>query len=203
MIKTNPNTKTLKHLHQQLIDGDQSVSNTLCELLLDLLSVALNRKFPQIDEDILSDCITDSIIEYLKLPSKFDPSKGPSLDSFLLMASIRNVQDFSKKSATYSKKRDEYREFLQIFVAEDGRESNIGLEEEEFVEMKSELLSVLPASADQKFFEAQLNGEKDIGVYAQILGLENSSKETQKVEVKHARDRISKVLKRYVQNKRR
>lgn len=203
MTKTNPNIKTLKHLHQQLIDGDQSVSNTLCELLLDLLSVALNRKFPQIDEDILSDCITDSIIEYLKLPSKFDPSKGPSLDSFLLMASIRNVQDFSKKSATYSKKRDEYREFLQIFVAEDGRESNIGLEEEEFLKMKSELLSILQAPADQMFFEAQLNGDKDIGVYAQILGLKNSSKETQKVEVKRARDRISKVLKRYVQNKRR
>lgn len=191
----------LNQLHERFADGDHSVANEICEYLLSALSIALAKKFPRIDEDLLSDCVTDAIFEYVKRPTMFDPAKGSSLEIFLILTATRNVQDFAKKSATYSRKKEAYSEFLQIFVANDGSESNIDMSEAEIEERRAELMKALKSSEDRKFFEAQLNGEKDLGIYAQILGLNHVSTEKQKIEIKRTRDRITKTLKRYVEAK--
>lgn len=193
----------LKQLHQQLVDGNQSVTNELCKNLLKVLSVSLIKKYPHIDEDILSDCITDAVFEYITDPSRYDPSKIIKLESFLLMNAARNVQDFAKKSATYQRKKDAYSEFFQKFVANDTSESNKGLSESEFEERCDELIGVLQSTEDRNFLKAQLDGKKGLGIYAQILGLQSASAEKQRIEIKRTRDRITKALKRYVQTKNR
>lgn len=191
----------LKQLHERLVNGDHSIANEICEFLLNALSAAMAKKFPRIDNDLLSDCVTDAIFEYLKRPAIYDPQKGSNLETFLIMTSTRNVQDFSKKSATYARKKEAYSEFFQIFVANDGSESNTEMSEIEIEEKGAELMSILKTKEDRKFFEAQLSGEKDLKVFAQILGISNATIETQKMEVKRTRDRITKTLKRYVETK--
>lgn len=89
---------------------------------------------------------------------------------------------------------------MKIVGANDLPEANKGLEEE-FAAMRAELMNVLTSQADKKFFEAQLDGEKQTVVFAKILGVEKKSVEQQKSEIKKTRDRISKTLKRYVETK--
>lgn len=200
-MASEKNILRLKQLHERLVDGDHFVANEICEYLLSALSAAVAKRFPRIDNDLLSDCVTDALFEYIKRPTMFDPAKGANLEGFLIFTSIRNIQDFSKKSATYSRKKEAYSEFLQIFVANDGLESNIGMSDSEIEEKSAELMSLLKSPEDQKFFEAQLNGEKDLKVFAKILGISNATTEKQKAEVKRVRDRITKTLKRYVETK--
>lgn len=201
-MPSEKNIIRLNQLHERFADGDHSVANDICEYLLSSLSRALSKKFPRIDVDLLSDCVTDAIFDYIKRPTMFDPTKGKNLENFLMLTATRNVQDFAKKSATYSRKKEAYSEFLQIFVANDGSESNIGMTEAEIEERRGELMNALKSPEDRKFLDAQLNGKKDLGTYAQILGLNDTTTEKQKIEVKRTRDRIAKTLKRYVEAKR-
>lgn len=82
--------------NQQLLQGDPQAPGAIANLLLDPLIQRLIQRFhghESVNQEMLSDAVTDALLHYLDHPGTYRPEKGASLAAFLSLAAYRNVLD--------------------------------------------------------------------------------------------------------------
>jgi len=191
-------------LHTRLSDGNRIASEELVCLLLDPLSNEIARKFPNTDMQLISDGVTDALLEYCTDPNKFDPSRGVPLDRFLAQAAWRNVANIVR-----GEQRRKAREIkassapAEELVELDVTAGNLLQEQERRRQRQArELMQMVENLVDKRILELRLAGERRTEEFARVMNISHLPKERQRREVKRAKDRIDKFLERSKKGKR-
>lgn len=189
----------LLDLHKRLLQGDRTASEEVASQLLAPLARQLSRKFPFTDEQIVSDGVTDAILDYCENPQQFDVTRGVPLHNFIHMAARRNVLNSLRGEKRRKAREEKYRQAsLESSVELSGsagnplqKDKNIQVQRRQTVE-----ITILKDKKDQRIQELRLQGERRTQVFAQILGIDHLPTEVQRRQVKRAKDRIDKLLER-------
>jgi RNA polymerase sigma-70 factor, ECF subfamily len=198
---TGPYDSTLLlALHRRLCDGDRTTPEEVARLLLSPLVQEISRRFPRMDEQIIADGVTDAILAYCAEPERFDEKRGVPLDRFLHMASRRKVAN-SWRGEKRRKVREERASRIsgEALVELDPAAGNLLQREktEQRQRQQVRLMNMLPNQQDQQILALRLQGERRTEVFAEILGVTHLSIGDQRREVKRAKDRIDKILRRH------
>jgi CheY-like chemotaxis protein len=95
---------SVESLHVRLAAGDVTARDPLLSLVWPKLMRQL-RRLPGASRETAVDATVDALMDYLRVPGAFDPSRGVPLDRFLAMAARRNFVNYSKSE--YSRKSRE------------------------------------------------------------------------------------------------
>lgn len=187
-------------LHRRLLAGDRTVSEEVASLLLPPLVQEVAFKFPQTDEQIIWNGVSDAVFDYCARPHQFDESRSVPLDRFLQKAAWRNVAN-SLRGENRRKAREEKagQEYVASAVELDPVVGNL-LHQEENVrrqQQQARLMNTLQNPKDQQIMALRLQGERRAEVFAKILGISHRPMDVQRREVKRAKDRIDKILRRH------
>jgi hypothetical protein len=69
-------------------------------------------------------------------------------------------------------------------------------ENEQFHQQEEDMMGLLQDAKDRQILALRLQGERRTAAFAEILGVSHLSIEVQRREVKRAKDRIDKILRR-------
>jgi RNA polymerase sigma factor (sigma-70 family) len=186
-------------LHHRLCDGDRTASEELARLVLDALVEGIARQFLRSDEHMLYEAVTEAFLDYCARPCQFDEERGVALHLFLLMTSRRNMLNLLRGEAR-PKAREEEAGHLYVYatVELDPVVGNLLQKEEneQLHRQQEDMMSLLQDPKDRQILVLRLQGERRTEAFAEILGISHLSIETQRREVKRAKDRIDKILRR-------
>jgi len=191
--------RTLLDLHQQLLQGDRVAPALLFQHLLGPLTQKMKGDFPFTDSHLISDGITDALLDFCVRPKQFDPARGVPVDRFLSQASWRNIRDFLR-SEKRRKAREEKsaNDSADNLVALPSSVANTEETEAALRQQSRDLMNILPDPIDRKIFELKLAGVRATGEFAKVMGIEHLSTAEQRQQVKRAKNRIDVHLKRQV-----
>ena len=198
MLQANA-SRTLLGLHKRLLSGDRTASEEIAGHLLAPLAREISRRFPRTDKHIVWDGVTDAILDYCIHPDQFDVARGVPLDRFLHTAAWRNVAN-SLRGEKRRKAREEkaVHVYAESLVELDPATGNL-LREESLRRQRqqAQLMRTLQDQKDRQILELRMQGERRTDAFAKILGISHLPTDAQRREVKRAKDRIDKVLRRH------
>lgn len=191
-------TQRLLSLHRRLLDGDRVASEECAELLLEQLVGEVARKFPHTDIHLVSDGVTDALLDYWGKPFSFDLSRGVPLYRFLVQASKRNVSNLLRGEQRRKVREEKWAESLDEKVVElcvppgNPMQNEVPLQRQQL----AKLAQAVEDPVDKKVFELRMKGERRTTEFAKVLGLTHLTVAEQRRQVKQAKDRIEKALQR-------
>lgn len=191
---------SLGALHRRLCNGDRVASEELIGLLLPSLTRRLTRQFPLTDEQMIFDGLVDTLLDYCAQPSRFDEQRGVPLDRFLSKAAWRNIAN-SLRGEKRRKVREEKASIAygDPLVELDPTAGNLLQKEEAARRRRQEVvvMQMLPDLQDREIWTLRIQGERRTEAFADILGIAHLPAAEQRREVKRAKDRIDKVVRRH------
>jgi CheY-like chemotaxis protein len=95
----------LAQLHARLITGDTDARERAAEELLRRVPRRLHCAFPRADVHEVDEAVQDAILEYLRSPNRFNPTRCDSLTTFIFAAAWRNLAN-AIKGETQRKARE-------------------------------------------------------------------------------------------------
>lgn len=184
-------------LHNRLLKGDRVAPEELAELLLDRLARELARRFPRTDKHLIYDGVTDALLEYCATPAGFDVSRGVPLDRFLAQAAWRNIANFLRGERRRKVREEKFVKYSEDDVVELHPSAGNTLQGEVLLRQRlAELMQTLESPLDKRIFDLRMTGHRRTEEFAKVMGILHLPKDEQRREVKRAKDRIDKVLKR-------
>ena len=184
----------LLRLHRRLVNGERTASEEIATALLNPLTGELCREFPALDLGLVCDGVTDALLDYCAHPSAFDPVRGVPLDRYLHGNAWRNVCNLLRRE-TRRRSREEKAAELYPVVELSASVGNL-LQDDEQLRRRQQLLALFEDPRDRRVVELRLQGERRTSEFAKALGISDLPIETQRREVKRAKDRIDKVISR-------
>jgi RNA polymerase sigma-70 factor, ECF subfamily len=186
-------------LHQRLCDGDRTASEELARLVLEALVEGIARQFRRSDEQMLYEAVTEAFLDYCARPCQFDEERGVALHLFLLMTSRRNMLNLLRGEARRKAREEEAGHLYADATVELNPVVGNLLQKEEIEQLhrqQEDMMSLLQDPKDRQILVLRLQGERCTEAFAEILGISHFPIETQRREVKRAKDRIDKTLRR-------
>jgi hypothetical protein len=174
----------------------------VCRAYLPDLIRYLAVRFPWVDPHLCEEAAGTTLIDYVKAPERFDPSRG-GLGRYLEMSAWRDLCNLLERE-----KRQRPRHVLRFSVEialEDGNLFRKGegpldrLVHEEESAQREELLRSIEAECDEverRVLRLMLAGETETAVFAEALGVDDRPAEEQARAVKRVKDRIKKRIER-------
>jgi hypothetical protein len=186
-------------LHRRLCDGDRTASEELAELILEPLVDAISRRFPHHDEQTIWDGVVDAVLDYCARPHQFDEARRVPLDRFLHMASRHNVMNLRRGEARRRAREEIAYGDVSAAVELDPTAGNILQQEETRALQRQQegMMQRLSDPRDRQILALRQQGERRTEAFAEVLGLSDLPIEAQRREVKRAKDRIDKILRRH------
>jgi RNA polymerase sigma-70 factor (ECF subfamily) len=186
-------------LHHTICDGDRTASEELAELILEPLVDTISRRFPHSDEQTIWDGVVDAFLDYCAHAHQFDEGCGVPLDRFLRLASRRNVMNLLRGEARRRAREEIAHSNVSAAVELDPTVGNILQEEETRALQRQQegMMQRLSDPRDKQILALRLQGERHTEAFAEILGIAHLPIEAQRHEVKRAKDRIDKILRRH------
>src|SRR5205823_55085 len=93
LIRIAGDDNELFRLHRKILAGSALAAERIAELLLPILNERTARRFPGLDEHLVSDAVTDALLNYLSRPQRFDPGRNVFLRSFIARKAEWRIQD--------------------------------------------------------------------------------------------------------------
>ena len=185
-------------LHRRLLEGDRVAPAELIEILLPRLVEEMQRKFPKTDPHLISDGVTDALLDYCAKPVPFDSRRGVPLDRFLAKAGWRNIANLLRGESRRRVREAKFAECTLENVVElrPGTGNSWHDEQPDPKQELDKLSHLLPNETDRKLFQLKAAGERRTERFAKAMGITHLPIEQQRREVKKAKDRIDKVLER-------
>jgi len=185
-------------LHTRLLNGDRVASEELAELLLERLVCEVAGRFRGTDPQLVSDAVTDALLDYCARPSGFDPSQGIPLSRFLAHAARRNVSNLLRGERRRKTREEKWGESLAEKDVELGASVGNPIQNEAQIQQQrlGGLAQALKDPVDKKIFQLRTQGERRTSEFAKVMGVAHLPKAEQRREVKRAKDRIEKLLQR-------
>jgi len=189
----------LLELHRRLLTGDRTASEEVVRLLHASLTQEISTQFSHTDQHIIWDGVIDAMLDYCARPQQFDAERGISLKRFLRLAARRNVMNILR-----GEQRRKVREeaaghaWAASSVELDPAAGNLLQKEESKQRQRQQtaLTNALQNPNDQQLLALRLQGVRRTEAFAAVLGIAHLPMETQRREVKRAKDRIDKMLRR-------
>jgi DNA-directed RNA polymerase specialized sigma24 family protein len=207
MIASEPPRAWQDSQHRLVVLTHVTAFAELCEAALPHLCHFLQTQFPQFDSHMHQMIAADTLLAYQRRPQQYDPDKL-SLFAFLRMAARRDfLNAIDKQSRREERLLDIDDPNIQValtdeqspeeaFLSDAWLQEYTGLSRSAFLEAFSVTLS----ETDRPLFDLMLAGIRQTEPYAALLGLTSLSVQTQRQEVKRAKDRIMIRLKRFAQS---
>jgi RNA polymerase sigma factor (sigma-70 family) len=192
-------------IHGRLLAGDRAASADLAEAYLAPVYSRVRRRVRGVrDETLISDAVTDALLNYTEHPTKYDPDRM-SLQSYLVMSAYRDVLNALERER---RRRAPLQPLDAVAHLHPAR--NTGLEDFE-VEVVNRLSvasdtareallrhvrETFPDARDRRLLQLILDGERQTQSFARILGIEDRPVADQRKIVKACKDRLKARLKR-------
>ena len=180
--------------HGRLVGGNPTASAELCKAILPPLVGWLRAKGRTTNKELIRDAATDALVDYIKHPDKWNLKKG-TLVSYICMAADRDLLN-----ALEREQRLRRREVLIADVEDEGFDRNVLPENEALTDAIDGLLSALErqvtSATDRRFLTLILKGERSTDEFAEVLGIQNLSKQEKARTVKQHKDRLKKIIER-------
>jgi DNA-directed RNA polymerase specialized sigma24 family protein len=166
--------------------------------------VRLEARFPKTPAEALRDSVTEAILDYLRLPGRFDPAKGiETLEGYLVQAAWRKVSNLLRNERRRQEREQAagqkiFEDFCQIspssgeVLYEDPMQDSTQLLAEfwNWVESLNH--------ADGRVVELWVSGERDLSTFVRLLGLTDRTPAEQRKAVNRAKNRLHKALRRWM-----
>jgi RNA polymerase sigma-70 factor (ECF subfamily) len=189
----------LLELHRQLLTGDRTASEAVVGLLHVSLTREVSAQFRHTDQHIIWDGVIDAMLDYCARPQQFDAERGVSLKRFLRLAARRNVGNILRGEQRRKVREEAAGHAWTVSSVElDPAAGNL-LQQEEATQRQRQqaaLTQALQNPNDQQLLALRLQGVRRTEAFAEILGITHLPIEMQRREVKRAKDRIDKILRR-------
>ncbi len=182
-------------LYQALLAGDRTAPDRLCALYLDPLVTYLRRRFRADPEDIY-DAAVDALIALIRRPETYNPAKSP-LFAYLKMSAAGDLRN------RLAKKQRETLHFRSLATVdpvvlqrntEVNGHDNLDIFASTLFGVR-QLLSHLNET-DRAIADLILREDHGTEAYARVLGVAHLPPDLQRREVKRAKDRVKKRLRR-------
>jgi hypothetical protein len=177
-------------LHARLARGDATAAEGIAKRLLARLVKRLANRFPRTDAVLVSDGVTDALLEYFGKPVRFDVGRRVPLENFLGRAARCNLSNLLR--AEERRKRREEWTVAEARIL--GQTSHTDLEAQRLAGLRERLEALAKglAAADQELLDFWLDGHWRTAEWAREMGLGHLPREVQACEVKRAKDRLIK-----------
>lgn len=197
MRNTHKPSDELLILHNRLLGDDPTATVDIFNAVADKLEGYLRYRFPDlapsVDPDIYLSAAHDTLTDYFKNPSKFDPDKR-GLMGYLRMAAYRDMQNLLDKERRHAKGRTSLDDVE--FSASDGNDiSDAVIDRIEAHRIRDELARDMTGQ-EMIVFDLMVDGECSSEVAADALGIEHLSPSRRRREVKRIKDRITRRIRR-------
>ncbi len=190
--------EVLLRLHRRLLEGDRVAPADLMELLLSPLIGQMKHEYPTTDVHLVSDGVTDALLDYCARPGSFDQTRGVPLNRFLAKAAWRNIANIlrgeTRRKAREAKAVETAdQNVVELDPAKGNPQQNEVLDTNQGL---AKLARSLPDPTDQQVYKLKAMGERRTDIFAKAMGITHLPIEQQRREVKKAKDRIDKVMER-------
>ena len=190
-----------ERLHRFLLEqASPVVTGRIAEIFLPELLRRLPRNFPTVnDQHLIASCAEDALLEYLERPEKFDPSRGSLLTYLRLLARSRLLNELGRKNAAGSQEVVAVEEAETVYGVAGGAEwdESARLSEQETEQrIAAKLRPIVIDPTDRRVLDLMLEGVRETGAYAAVLGITEQPMTEQLRIVKQHKDRIRKLVRR-------
>lgn len=184
----------LNSLHGLILAGDRVASSEFAEISLPLLERYLRNTHPHVDQELVWDACTTTVLDLCERPEIWKQEKLP-ISRFLKMsarADLKNAIDRSVRKSGLDNLTDP-----AVFPASGAtRSAEDEALEEDLSALVDRYAPVLPLKSDREVFLLMISGVRDEREYARALGVDGRPPAERKVHVKRAKDRIKQKIRR-------
>ena len=163
------------------------------DALIKRLPCLLRRRFGRVPQDILITASEDAILDYVRAPKRFDPSRGVPLLLFLRASALRNVHNILTSENKRVLRERMYAERHPHCV--DSVET-VAIAHERIAALAAFMAETARTPLERKTLVLWLGGESSTDVLAASLGLEHAAPDVRRREIKRLKDRAIKALQR-------
>jgi RNA polymerase sigma-70 factor (ECF subfamily) len=183
-----------RELHDRALQKHPLILVDLLQSFADQI-VGFVRHDLKCDEETAYDAVIDVLYAYVTTPNRYDPRRG-RLVSYLTKAAKHRVQDRLKSGASRTQREQNYASGFELRL----------MPPKDILENSVEASRAMDRLIEQKYLKDErdiatlrliLMGERSTEKLAQALGLDTSSQEQMRREVKRHRDRLMKILERF------
>ena len=179
-------------LHRAVLRHEPTAPARVAEAMLDDLVRALRARWPKTNEDELYEQAADSVMNYLKAPTRFDPRKS-SLSTWLYLdadGDLRNAYDADKR-----RRARELRTGVALLEGtSEVRGDAYPSDDPESPVLLARLRELVGDDREWQVLVLMLEEVRDYDQYARVLGVEDLPLAARRREVKRVKDRITKRL---------
>jgi RNA polymerase sigma-70 factor (ECF subfamily) len=147
-----------------------------------------------VDEELVADAVTDTILALITHPSSYDPQRG-NLSSYLWMSARGDLNNALERR---NRQRDREIPTDPVELLADKR--NFGMEAPASESgMETEIGQALASATDpldRRMLVLMLHGERRTEAYAEVIGVADRTPPEQRRIIKRHKDRIKKRLRR-------
>ena len=191
-------------LHQRILDEDVTAFAELCELALAHLVQYLEIRYPNIESASHETVAIDCLLDYQAKANQYDYNKI-SLYAYLRMAARRDMLNAIEKATRMeSRLADIESPSIQDQMPSESLSSDYSEMDEWLLDNSDLSLSEIMSQLDDELDDEEkqvlmllLDGVRETEAYVEVLGLGGLEKSKQQLEVKRAKDRLLKKLRRF------
>jgi DNA-directed RNA polymerase specialized sigma24 family protein len=202
--QTLPTRKEQGDLHRRVLAEDPTAFAELCEAALPHLVESLHARFPNRDSHLIESTAIDVLMAYYDDPARFDPARL-SLFGYLRMAAR---YDALNRIDSARRREDrlvpvDHEDANGILTTGSTVEDAVRLDEwlaQHTTLSRSEVLTRLHEAldpVDEEIVLMMLEGVRATERYAAVMGISHLDTDEQRAEVKRAKDRLNKKLRRF------
>lgn len=188
-----------QEIHQRLLAGDPTASYDLCAHYLDRLCRMLQGMNSQVDADLVSDAVTDALLDYSAHPARFNPAKR-SLAGYLLMSAQGDLRNLLR-----ARKRERQELPLNEDVENASRDRNrlagTGESPDDILdsliveECRQQVMALAQNDEERIVLQLMMDGERETGVFLDQLGWQGPRDELS-TRLYRMKDRLVKRVRR-------
>lgn len=195
-------------LWERLVAGDDPTAQSdLAAAYLEPLATGLRRRYPGVDASFPDTAAEEAILTLIRKPAAYQPERQ-TLDVYLRMSAEGDLKNLLRSEDRHRKRRADL-EAVELSASqgkylwdEDADPANVVERAEDEASRtitssvaRNEVLRGL-SPTEARVFDLMQAGERQTGVYARVLGIEDWPIERQRQEVKRVKDRIKKRIAR-------
>ena len=197
-VNAPPNRQAvLLDLHKRLLSHDPVVTEELFTITAPELEKHLRARFPSlapgVDPDIYLSAVYETLTDYFKSPSKYDPAKGGMM-TYLRLACRRDLQNLLAKESRHASGRISL-EGVEFGLSDGNDVSDTVADSLDSRRLVADLARGM-TSEERAVFSLIAEGERSTRAAAEAMNIGHLELVEQVKRVKRVKDRIKKRLRR-------
>lgn len=184
------------HIHNLLIEGDQTAPAVVAEYCLTRLINKLERAFPYIDKSLVWDVASDALLEYVENPVVYEPHRRTLVGYLYMVARGDLLNELQKRARVRRHEKIEDPVELGHIGGNTIERGNAPDQELLDQELEGRIEVLLRDPLEREVLLLMMEGERDHEVFAKAMKIEHLSVEEQRIIVKRMKDKLKIRLRR-------